>query len=81
MNVGKLILKSRFRTDDQSSVDKSRYQIGLPFHGAKRVPVNVLASESRLSVDTCNKFMIVLFYQIIKKGQSSIAFLFKSKTK
>ena len=56
-------------------------QIGLPFHGAKKVPANVLASESRLSVDRCSNFVIILFYQDVKEGQSPIAFLFKSETK
>ena len=40
-------------------MDKSRNQIGLPFHGAKRVLANVLASESLLSVVRCIKFVIV----------------------
>ena len=56
-------------------MDESWNQIGLPYHGAERVPATVLASESRLSVDRCNKFVIVLFYQDVKKGQSLIAFL------
>ena len=74
-------MKSRFRTDDYSSVDKSRNQIDLSFHGAKGIPANVLAGESQLSVDRCNKLVIVLFYQDVKKGQNPIAFLFTSKTK
>ena len=80
-NVGKFILKSRFRTDDWSYVDQSRNQIDLPFHEAKRILANVLVSESRLSVIRCNTFVIILFYEDVKKGQSLIAFLFKSKTK
>ena len=62
-------------------MDKSRNQGDLSFHGAKRVPANVLASESRLSVDSCNKLAIVVFYQDVNKGQSPIAFLFKCKMK
>ena len=62
-------------------MDKSQNQTDLPFHKAKRVSVNVLASESRLSVDRCDKFVIVLFYQDVRKEQSPIAFLFKSKMK
>ena len=32
-------------------MDRSPNQIDLTFHGAKRIPANVLASKSRLSVD------------------------------
>ena len=68
-NVGKFSLKSRFGTDDWSSVDKNRNQIDFPFYGTKRIPANALASESRLSVNRCSKFVIVFFYQDIKKGK------------
>ena len=48
-------------------MDKSPNQIDLPFHGAKRVAANVLASKSQLSADRCKKFVIVFFYQDVKK--------------
>ena len=60
-------------------MDKSQNQIDLPFHGAKIIPENVLACKSRLSVNICNKFVIGLFYQDVKKGQNLISFLFKVK--
>ena len=47
---------------------KSRSQIDLTFHGVKRISANVLASESGLSEDSCNKLAIILFYQDVKKG-------------
>ena len=51
-------------------MDNNQNQIDLLFHGVKRISINELASESRLSVGRCNKFVIILFYQEVKKMQS-----------
>ena len=62
-------MKNGFRTYDQSSEDKSRNQIDLTFYGAKRIPADVLAGESRLSVDECNKLAVVFSIRTSRKGE------------
>ena len=62
-------------------MDESRNQTDLLFQGAKRIPANVLTSESWLFVNRCDKSVIALFRQDVKKGQCPIEFFFKSETK